>query len=133
MVTSKIINLERSDNRISGLIVDRALYVHKQLGPGLLESAYEEALVYFLKKEGLNVKSQKSIPVRIQDCFISAGFRADLVVENSVICEIKSIEKLAPVHEAQLMTYLRLSGIKVGLLINFGALLLKDGLKRMVI
>ncbi len=128
-----VIDLSRPENKLSGLIIDKAFYIHKNLGPGLLESAYEEALIYLLEKDGLKIERQKIIPVKLDGCIISAGFRADLIVENSVICEIKSIEKLVPVHEAQLMTYLRLSEIKIGLLINFGMRFLKDGLKRIII
>ena len=128
-----VIDISRPENRVSGLIVDQALNLHKKWGPGLLESAYEEALIYLLTKEGLSVERQKSIPIKIDDLIIASGFRADIVVENSVICEIKSVEKLAPIHEAQLLTYLRMSEIKTGLLINFGERLFKDGLKRMVI
>jgi GxxExxY protein len=128
-----VIDISRPENRISGLIVDQAFNLHKKWGPGLLESAYEEALIYLLTKEGLFVERQKSIPIKIDDLIIASGFRADIVVENSVICEIKSVEKLVPIHEAQLLTYLRMAGIKTGLLINFGERLFKDGLKRMVI
>jgi GxxExxY protein len=106
-----VIDLAQSE-RISGHIIDKAFYIHKKLGPGLLESAYEEALIYFLIKDGLFIERQKIIPVKIDNLEIACSFRTDLIVENSVICEIKSIEKLAPIHEAQLMTYLKLSGIK---------------------
>ena len=128
-----VLDLSAPENRISGLIIDKALHIHKKLGPGLLESAYEEALIYFLEKEGLFIERQKIIPIKIDDFVIATGFRADIVVENAVICEIKSIAKLVPVHEAQLMTYLKLSGIKIGLLMNFGEYLFKNGLKRIII
>ncbi|MCB1563803.1 MAG: GxxExxY protein [Alphaproteobacteria bacterium] len=130
---SQVIDLAKPENKISGLIVDRAIYVHKHLGPGLLESAYEEALVYFLQKAGLHVERQKAVPIQIEDLSIESGFRPDLIVNDSVICELKSIEKLKPIHDAQLMTYLRLSGIGVGLLINFNVPLLKEGLRRIVV
>lgn len=128
-----VIDLAKPENKISAIIVDKAMYVHRKFGPGLLESAYEEALAYLLEKEGLKVEKQKTIPVKIDDLLIANGFRADLIVENSVVCEIKSVEKIIPVHDAQLLTYLRLSGIKIGLLINFGERMLKDGLKRVII
>jgi GxxExxY protein len=128
-----VIDISRPENKISGIVIDKAFYVHKKFGPGLLESAYEEALIYLLEKEGLTVERQKVIPIKIDDLVISSGFRADIIVENSLICEIKSIEKMAPIHEAQLLTYLRLSNIKTGLLINFGERFFKDGLKRMVV
>ncbi len=129
----QVIDISKPENKISGTVIDTALSIHKKLGPGLLESAYEEALIYFLKKEDLKVEYQKQIPIRIDDLFIKTGFRADIIVNECVICEIKSIEKLMPIHTAQLMTYLRLSGIRMGLLINFNVPLLKDGLKRIVI
>src|SRR5688572_25848104 len=121
------------ENIISGKIIDTAIYIHKKLGPGLLESAYEESLAYFLEKDGFKVEKQKIIPVTIDEFVIPLGFRADLIVNDSVICEIKSLEKLIPIHTAQLMTYLRLSGIKTGLLMNFGEELFKNGLKRLVV
>ncbi len=130
---TNVIDLAKPENVISGLILDKALYLHRHFGPGLLETAYEEALVYLLEKENLKVERQKTIPVTIDGLSISAGFRADLIVENSVICEIKSVEKLAPVHYAQLLTYLKFSKMKVGLLINFGEKTLKDGIKRIVL
>jgi GxxExxY protein len=128
-----VIDLSNPQNRVSGLIINNAIHIHKKLGPGLLESAYEEALIYFLVKEGLSIERQKTIPLKIDDLIISAGFRADIIVEGTVICEVKSVEKLIPLHEAQLMTYLKLSGKKIGLLINFGERILKDGLKRIVL
>jgi len=127
------IDPDRSENIISGQIVDTALYIHRELGPGLLESAYENALIYCLRNKGFKIDHQKPIPVKIDGHDIGTGFRADLIVNDTVICEIKSLEKTLPVHTAQLMTYLRLSGIKIGLLMNFGCPLFKDGLKRIII
>jgi GxxExxY protein len=119
-------------NQISAQIVDAAMKVHSALGPGLLESAYEGCLIHELRKRGLKALSQVLLPVVYEDVQIDVGYRIDLLIEDSVIIELKSIEKLAPIHEAQLLTYLKLSGIKVGLLMNFNVLHLKNGLKRMV-
>ena len=120
------------ENEISGIIVDCALKVHKTLGPGLLESVYQAALTYELRKRGLNVVNEKPIPVIYEDVKLKVGFRADLIVENKVIVEIKSIESIAPVLCKILLTYLRLSEKKLGLLINFNVVLIKDGIKRVV-
>jgi len=130
---SSLIDLKRPENIITGKIIDKAIYIHKKLGPGLLEHVYEESLRYFLQKDGLKVETQKAIDVYIDEHKIPVGFRADMIVEDQVICEIKSVEKIVPIHNAQLMTYLRLSGIKVGLLMNFNTQLLKDGLKRIIL
>lgn len=133
MSQASIIDLTKQENRVSVKIIDTGLYIHRHLGPGLLETAYEEALVYFLNKGGFKTERQKKYPIIIHNHKIANGFRADLVVEDCVICEIKSVEKLIPLYDAQLMTYLRLSNIKTGLLMNFGARLFKDGLKRIVV
>ncbi len=119
-------------NKITGIIIEESIKIHKEFGAGLFESVYEEVLSYRLRKRELAVQKQVAIPVFCDGVKMDAGFRADLVVENSVIVEIKSIETLAPVHHKQLLTYLKLSGIKVGLLINFNVDLLKNGIKRMV-
>ena len=120
------------NNEISGQIVDAAYRVHTALGPGLLESVYEEVLAYELRKRGLNVIQQQSIPVVYEDVLVEIGFRADLLVEDRVIVEIKSIAEIAPVHKKQLLTYLRLADKRVGLLINFNEFLIKDGITRIV-
>jgi len=119
-------------NEISGAIVDAAMKVHIALGPGLLESAYEGCLAHELRKRGHAVGVQVALPVIYDGVRIDVGYRLDLLVEDAVIVELKSVDKLAPIHEAQLLTYLKLSGKKVGLLINFNVLHLKDGIKRMV-
>jgi GxxExxY protein len=106
-------------NRLTGMVVDAAMTVHTALGPGLLESTYEKCLVYELRKRGLRVASQVSLPVLYDGMEIDAGYRLDVVVEDAVIVELKAVEKLLPVHEAQLLSYLKLSGFKAGLLINF--------------
>ena len=117
-------------NEISGAIVDAAYHLHARLGPGLLESVYEELLAYELTKRGLKFERQKPVPVRYDDRIIEVGFRADLIVEDAVIVELKSVETLAPVHKKQLLTYLKISGKQLGLLINFGAPLIKNGIVR---
>jgi GxxExxY protein len=121
-----------NENDISKIIVDCCFKVHKELGPGLLESVYEEVLSYELIKCGLKIERQKGIPVFYDDLKMELGFRADIIVENKVIIELKSIETIAPVHTKQLLTYLKLTGLKLGLLINFNEALLKDGIKRIV-
>ncbi|HQF42768.1 MAG TPA: GxxExxY protein [Ignavibacteriaceae bacterium] len=120
------------ENEISKIIVDCAFRVHNELGPGLLESVYEEVLSYELKKKGLNIERQKGISVNYDNLKMELGFRADIIVENKVIIELKSIEEIAPVHSKQLLTYLRLTGCKLGLLINFNEALIKDGIRRIV-
>lgn len=120
------------ENDISKIIVDSCFKIHKELGPGLLESVYEEVLAYELFNCGLKIERQKGIPVVYNNLKMELGFRADLIVENKVIIELKSIEAIAPVHIKQLLTYLKLTGLKLGLLINFNEALLKDGIKRVV-
>jgi GxxExxY protein len=121
-----------TENEIAKIIVNQALQVHKKLGPGLLESVYEHILFYELTNLGLNCKRQVPFPVIYENKKMDLGFRADITVENKVIIEIKSIETLAPVHYKQLLTYLKISGYKLGILINFNVQLLKDGIKRIV-
>jgi GxxExxY protein len=119
-------------NEVSGQVVDAAMKVHTALGPGLLESAYEGCLAYELRKRGLKVGTQVGLPVVYEGVNIEVGYRIDLLVEDLVIVELKAVDKVAPIHEAQLLTYLKLSGKRLGLLINFNVVHLKDGLKRMV-
>jgi len=119
-------------NRVTGEIIDAAIHIHRQLGPGLLESVYEAALAYELRKRGMHVETQVPIPVRFEEVRLEIGFRADLIVERAVIVEIKSVEAVAPVHKKQLLTYLRLTDMRVGLLINFNVELLKGGISRIV-
>ncbi len=120
------------ENELSEIIVDAALKVHRELGPGLLESVYERVLEFELRKRGLSVERQKPIAVEYEELKIEDSFRADLVVEDKVIIELKSVERMEKVHKKQLLTYIRLADIRLGLLINFGLPLLKDGLVRMV-
>ena len=120
-------------NDISSVIVDAAYKIHTEVGPGLFESVYEAVLADILACRGLSVQRQVPIPIRFGGKVYDEGFRADLVVNQQVIIEIKSIERLAPVHKKQLLTYLKLSGLPVGLLINFGGDLLKGNIERLVI
>ena len=120
------------ENQISKEIVDAALKVHKQLGPGLLESAYEECLTYDLIQRDLLVERQKALPLVYEEVKLEAGYRVDLLIEKKVIIEIKAVEALNDVHLAQILTYLRLSSCKLGLLINFNVALIKQGIRRVV-
>jgi len=119
-----------TENEIAKVIVDAAYQIHVRLGPGLLESVYESVLAYELRKLGLSVVRQQPIPVVYDELDFDEGFRADLVVNEQVIIELKSIEKIHPVHKKQLLTYLRLADRRLGLLINFGEALIKDGITR---
>jgi GxxExxY protein len=121
-----------TENEITGQIVDAAYKIHTTLGPGLLESVYEAALAYELRKRGMQIKRQQPIPIVYEDVHLQEGFRADLIVEGRVIVEIQSIEAVAPVHKKQVLTYLRLSNKRVGLLINFNVNLIKEGITRLV-
>ena len=120
------------ENEISRLIVDAAFQVHINLGPGLLESVYEEVMCFELEARGLRVIRQQGLPVIYKGIKMELGFRADLIVEDKVIIEIKSIETIAPVHQKQLLTYLKITNLKLGLLINFNENLIKDGIQRIV-
>jgi GxxExxY protein len=120
------------ENDLSKIIVNACYKVHTTLGPGLFESVYEEVLAYELCNIGLKVERQKGIPVYYEGTKMELGFRADIVVSDKVIIELKSVEVVAPVHHKQLLTYLKLTGIKLGLLINFNVPLIKDGIQRIV-
>ena len=121
-----------TENEISKIVVDIAYKVHTKIGPGLLESVYEEIMFCEIKNYGLTVERQKAIPVIWKEKQLEIGFRADLIVENKVIIELKSVEEIAPVHYKQVLTYLKLTDLKLGLLINFNEYLIKDGIKRIV-
>jgi GxxExxY protein len=121
-----------TENEIAKIVVDAAFKVHTALGPGLLESVYEVVLARELEQRGLKVERQKPVPILYDNLKFDEGFRADLIVENSVIVELKSVETIVPVHKKQLLTYLRLTDKRLGLLINFGAALIKDGITRVV-
>jgi GxxExxY protein len=120
------------ENEIGKLIVDAAISVHKELGPGLLESVYEIILVYKLEKSGLSVKRQVSVPIECYSVKFEEGFRADIIVENKVIIEIKSVETIKKAHKKQVLTYLKLTKLKLGYLLNFGEALMKDGIFRII-
>lgn len=125
-------NIDMYENEISEKIIGCAIEVHKILGPGLLESAYEECLFFELKKAGLRVEKQKSLPLVYKDIKLDAGYRIDLLVENKVVIELKAIEAINDIHLAQVLTYLKISGCKLGLILNFNVLKLTDGIKRLV-
>lgn len=118
--------------QITQTIIGAAIEVHRALGPGLLESAYEVCLVYELRQRGLRVEQQKPLPVVYRDISLDCAYRVDLVVEDAVIVELKAVDALLPIHQAQLLSYLKLSGCKVGLLINFNVRVLKEGIRRVV-
>ena len=121
-----------TEEQISRIVFESALKVHKALGPGLLESAYEECLFYELKKTGLRVEKQKPLPLIYEEVNLEIGYRIDIIIENKFIVKVKSVEVLNEVHLAQLLTYLKLSDCKLGLLINFNVKLLKDGVRRII-
>ena len=122
---------EKEDpNPLTGKVIGAAIEIHRTLGPGLLESAYEACLIYELRLRKLKVEPQKSMPVFYKDVMLDCGYRVDIVVEDRVIVEIKSVSSLAPIHEAQLLSYLKLSNCKIGLLINFNVRILKEGICR---
>ncbi len=121
-----------TENEIAKQIVDVAFKIHTTFGPGLLESVYETIMAYELQKRGLRVRRQQAIPVIYEDVKMDLGFRADLIVEDKVVVEIKSVEAIAPVHKKQLLTYLRLTDKRLGLLINFNVELIKNGITRVV-
>ena len=121
---------ENEEGTLTGKIIGAAIDVHRALGPGLLESAYETCLIYELRLRKMKVESQKAMPVFYKDVRLDCGYRADLIVEDHVIVEIKSVANIASIHEAQLLSYLKLSDCKYGLLINFNVKLLKEGVRR---
>jgi GxxExxY protein len=121
-----------TENEIAKQIVDSAYKIHTTLGPGLFESVYEAVMAQELASRGIQVTRQQALPVVWENIHLEAGFRADLIVENKVIIEIKSVEAIAPVHRKQLLTYLRLANMRLGILINFDVELIKDGIRRVV-
>ncbi len=131
-MNKQIIDSVNLQNHFSGQVVNAAMKVHTKLGPGLLEGAYEACLVYELKNKGLDVRSQVELPIKYDSVEIDIGYRIDLLVQSTVIVELKAVEKIRPVHKAQLLSYLKLSGLRVGLLINFNTVSLRDGIQRMI-
>ena len=123
----------QANDPLTQRIIDFAIEVHRQLGPGLLESAYEECLCHELREAAIAFRRQVPLPVVYKEIRLDCGYRIDLIVEEAVILELKTVERLIPIHEAQLLTYLRLSGLRTGLLLNFNSPALKDGIRRMVL
>ncbi len=129
----KGVHTETHIDSITGQVIGCAIEVHRVLGPGLLESVYEKCLAYELTQKGLRIETQKGLPVRYKEVEMDCGFRMDLLVEGVVLAEIKAAEAVTAVHEAQILTYMKLAGVRTGLLINFNVKLLKDGIKRFVL
>jgi len=129
---NEAIATERQENDISGKIIGAAIEVHKKLGPGLLESAYEECLCCEMQLRGIEFKRQVPLSLNYKGIVLDCGYRLDLLVEDKVIVELKSVEGLEPIHEAQMLTYLRLRNAWLGLIINFNVIMLKDGVRRLV-
>ena len=121
-----------NENDLSTIIIGCALDIHKELGPGLLENAYHQCLLYKLRKEGLKVESEKPMPIVYEEVKLDCGYRIDLLVEDKVVIEIKSVEELNNIHLAQTLTYVKMGDYKLGLLINFNVKLLKSGIKRVI-
>ncbi len=121
-----------TENELSNIIIGLAIEVHKSLGPGLLENAYKECLYYKIMQTGFKVEKEKPMPLIFEEVKLDCGYRIDILVENKVVIEVKSVEALNDIHLAQTLTYLKLGNFKLGLLINFNELLLKDGIKRVV-
>jgi len=124
--------LNMTENEIGTVILDAAIYIHRQLGPGLLESVYEAILAKEIEKRGLKVQRQVPVPIKFDGMTFEEGFRADIIVENKVIIELKSVESINKAHKKQIQTYLRLTGLKLGYLLNFGEAYMKDGITRAV-
>ena len=129
---SREVTEKEGEDPLTGKIIGASIDIHRALGPGLLESTYEACLIYELRLKKLKVEAQKSLPVFYKDVMLDCGYRVDLLVENQIIVEVKSVSCLAPIHEAQLLSYLKLSNCKVGLLINFNVKYLKEGIRRMM-
>ena len=125
--------MEKTHNEITQAIIGAAMDVHRELGPGLLESAYEACLAYELIRRRFKVERQKTLPLKCRDVTLDCGYRIDLLVEGQVVVEVKAVEQWNPVHQAQVLSYLKLSGCRVGLIINFNVRMLKTGIKRFVL
>lgn len=125
-------NSSMPENEISKIVVEEAIYIHKSIGPGMLESAYVHCLAYRLVRRGLNVRTQVAVPLIFEEVKLECGYRADIVIENKVVIEVKSIEVIAPIHLAQTLTYLRFLNLKLGMVLNFSSILMKDGIRRVV-
>lgn len=121
-----------TENEIGKIVVNCAIKVHKALGPGLLESAYQACLAYELNKQAFDIQTQVGLPLEYEDVVLDVGYRLDILIERKVILELKAVERLLPIHEAQLLSYLKLSNCKLGFLLNFNVYRMKDGIRRMV-
>ena len=130
---SSVVNFPMTDNELTHEIIGAAIEVHKRLGPGLLESTYEECLCHELTQRGMQFERQKPVPVVYKGVKLDCGYRLDLLVAGRVILELKSVEALAPIHDSIMITYLKLSGHRIGLLMNFNVQALKEGIKRLVV
>ncbi|MCH7695395.1 MAG: GxxExxY protein [Proteobacteria bacterium] len=126
-------DIKSGSDPITEVVIGCAIEVHRELGPGLLESAYEECLAYELKVQGLDIKRQIELPIKYKSVELKCGYRMDILIPDKLVIELKTVEKLLPIHQSQILTYLRLSGVKTGLLINFYTTLLKNGIKRIVL
>ena len=133
LITTEIAESTEKEDSLTHSIIGAAIEVHRGLGPGLLESAYEACLIYELRLRGIDVKAQQALPIFYKDVMLDCGYRLDLLVEDQVIVEVKSVKELATIHDAQLLSYLKLSNCKRGLLINFNVKMLKEGIKRLII
>ena len=133
MTTEGTENTEIELNRITTQVIGAAIDVHRALGPGLLESAYETCLAYELAQRGLNVERQKPLPIVYKGISLDTGYRLDLLVERKILLELKAVDSLTPLHKAQLLSYLKLSGLRLGRLINFNVKMLKSGIQRVII
>lgn len=132
-LTTEHTDITEEESLLTGKIIGAAIEIHRALGPGLLESVYETCLAYELQLRKMKVECQKQMTVFYKDVMLDCGYRADLIVENKVIIEIKSVSNIAPIHQAQLISYLRLSDCRIGLLINFNVKMLKEGIRRIKI
>ena len=121
-----------NENELSKFVVNEAFYIHKAIGPGMLESAYTHCLAYRLVKIGLNIRTEVPVPLIFEEVKLECGYRADLVVENKLVIEVKSIEAIGDIHLAQTLTYLRFLNLKLGLVLNFNSILMKNGIRRVV-
>jgi len=121
-----------TENEISRLVLDEAVYLHKSIGPGMLESVYVHCLAHRLKKRGLNIRTEVPVPLIFEEVKLECGYRADIIIETKVVIEVKSVDAIAPIHLAQTLTYLRLLNLKLGMVLNFNSVLMKQGIKRVV-
>jgi GxxExxY protein len=121
-----------TENEISKIVIEEAIHIHKSIGPGMLESAYAHCLAFRLLKKDLRVRTEVPVPLIFEEVKLECGYRADLVIENKVVIEVKSIEAIAPIHLAQTLTYLRFLDLRLGMLLNFNSILMKHGIKRIV-